>query len=616
MSMMEAAASSFDVHVLRRAQSAGNLPGSGGTVGPPALSTPRRHASEDRAQAIVRGLGRTERLRTPPRTPTMATAPLPPEAARIHDPQWPWNVPPPPPTPRPQPRPQPQNRQQANQPNSAVDKLLVFIGYSGDNAKERRGFLSVCWSLTFSFAEFVIIITLLAYSAHAESPTHPGLSEWRACSRPLGVWDALWLIRVALGSILSYWGWRRDCEVRRIQERRRNGEDIESPAPPGRAAAPPGYRPPPRYGPPANSVGATGATDPNDPNAEPPVHLPHTHLYSRLTLLGTFMSLAWFLTAHILEYTSINDCRHSSPHLWWLTFGILCILYIMIMEIFLLGLLVFVFGPVIYVLWNIVLLCLGRHPLQNPHYIKPDIGKLPKSIVDQIPLVLYIPPPPDEPVKNSNKPIVKPSVAYTYPPKRPEPSRPPRRRFAFLRRKKDKDDANKSQSAEEKPARPSLGWPRREKKMSWEEQWEPSEYPFVRLEGNRAVCAICLLDFEEPKRTDGAGEGPGAQVDASADAKASPVAGEGDRPVELARDQQAQEVQVEEVTQEERDRLHLDDAGEGAQPLRLLHCGHVFHQTCVDPWLIDVSGRCPVCQRPVEIPEPSSKKKRRNQRTP
>lgn len=69
----------------------------------------------------------------------------------------------------------------------------------------------------------------------------------------------------------------------------------------------------------------------------------------RLSILGNFMSLAWFLTAHILEYTSVNDCRYTSPHLWWTTFGILCILYLMVLEIFLIGLLVFVFGPVLYV---------------------------------------------------------------------------------------------------------------------------------------------------------------------------------------------------------------------------------------------------------------------------
>lgn len=77
-----------------------------------------------------------------------------------------------------------------------------------------------------------------------------------------------------------------------------------------------------------------------------------THLNanpSSLSLLTSFISLAWFLTAHILEYTSVNDCRFSSPHLWWLTFGILCILYVTILEIFLLGLLVFILGPVIYV---------------------------------------------------------------------------------------------------------------------------------------------------------------------------------------------------------------------------------------------------------------------------
>ena len=70
---------------------------------------------------------------------------------------------------------------------------------------------------------------------------------------------------------------------------------------------------------------------------------------NRLSLFASLISLSWFLTAHILEYTSTNTCRHTSPHLWWLTFGILCILYLMILEIFLLGILVFILGPIIYV---------------------------------------------------------------------------------------------------------------------------------------------------------------------------------------------------------------------------------------------------------------------------
>ncbi len=63
----------------------------------------------------------------------------------------------------------------------------------------------------------------------------------------------------------------------------------------------------------------------------------------------SFLTLAWFLAAHVLAYTSVNTCRLSSPHLWWLTFAILCTLYLMVLEIFLLGLLVFVLGPVLYV---------------------------------------------------------------------------------------------------------------------------------------------------------------------------------------------------------------------------------------------------------------------------
>lgn len=61
------------------------------------------------------------------------------------------------------------------------------------------------------------------------------------------------------------------------------------------------------------------------------------------------MTLSWFLTAHILEYTSIQTCRVTSPHLWWLIFGILCIMYLMVLEVVLLGLLVLVIAPILFV---------------------------------------------------------------------------------------------------------------------------------------------------------------------------------------------------------------------------------------------------------------------------
>lgn len=136
---------------------------------------------------------------------------------------------------------------------------------------------------------------------------------------------------------------------------------------------------------------------------------------------------------------------------------------------------------------------------------------------------------------------------------------------------------------------------------TWEDNWEQCEYPFVRLEGNRAACAICLMDFEEPKRLS-------AIAEQDPDKESAPVAPPSPRPEQVV-------IPVENITEEERDSLpRLEDAGEGPQPLRLLACGHVFHKTCIDPWLTDVSGRCPVCQRRVEIDEGPPKKSRRRRR--
>ncbi len=264
-------------------------------------------------------------------------------------------------------------------------------------------------------------------------------------------------------------------------------------------------------------------------------------------------------------------------------------------------------------IYNILLLCLGRHPLQNPHYIKPDIEKLPKSVVDQIPLVLYIPPPPGESTDTS-APITVPPAAHSYPPKTQSatanstistPASVPKRRFAFLKRKKSKK-ASGSINAGSSDGQRDLN---REKDVEaaegedededvpWDEMWEKGEYPFVRLEGNRAVCAICLMDFEEPKRVRGKkAKGVDAKADAKPAGAASSADGSGGGGGSAIQDggasktERTQEIQVEEVTEEERDALKLNDAGEGAQPLRLLSCGHVFHVSVVALSIISFLG--------------------------
>ena len=258
------------------------------------------------------------------------------------------------------------------------------------------------------------------------------------------------------------------------------------------------------------------------------------------------------------------------------------------------------------IMYNILLLCLGRHPIQNPHYIKPDVDKLPKSVVDQIPLVLYIPPPPGETTETTPH-VSTPAPAHAYPPKSPTPSSTvPKRRFMFFRRKdakSKKKGAGQTSSADsktrhakdgkhEKGGEDAVGEEEEEEDVPWDEMWEKSEYPFVRLEGNRAVCAICLMDFEEPKRVRGAkGSGakpqqPGADAGANAESGPSspPVGGAGESGSGSGRGsaggEATQEIQVEAVTEEERDALgegQGESEGEGPEPLRLLACGHVFH---------------------------------------
>ncbi|KAF8893330.1 hypothetical protein BD779DRAFT_1758941 [Infundibulicybe gibba] len=463
---------------------------------------------------------------------------------------------------------------------SLYSRAMTFFGYGRGASRARKNLVSLYWHLGWGFIQIVVIIVMLILSAtRFESPTSPGISEWAACDRPLGAWAALWAARVVFASTITYWGFVRDKKMYRwlTSYGRYEHVDLES------------GTPLPRRG---------GASTPNlprlpdmastsTPNARPPAPpLPHTQLYSRLALMSSLLTLGWFMTAHVLQYPSINTCRHSSPHIWWLTFSILCIMYLMVLEVLLLGFVVLIIAPILFLFWNIFLICIGRHPVQRPPAIKPEIEKLPKSIVDTIPLVLYIPPPPD--VSDAQETtFVAPHV---YPPQEfaaPTPT-PTKRRFRFIR---SIPSLKKSKSVVQSPT-PLNGPAERltEKPLTWEQHWEPGEYPFVVLEGNRAACAICLMDFEEPPKI--------TRLDPATELSHDIV-----RP-EASTSSQPSEASAHHIVETAREQLRLEDAGEGAQPLRLLSCGHVFHQSCLDPWLTDVSGRCPICQRAAITPGP------------
>lgn len=223
---------------------------------------------------------------------------------------------------------------------------------------------------------------------------------------------------------------------------------------------------------------------------------------------------------------------------------------------------------------------------------------MPQKLVDKIPLVLYIPAP-SSPVKAINATpsdpnvieemhqssaappaspsIVKPPSAlvrdasaqtsHSYPPNTsenplsslavsdalaaqqlpPAASVPeadtlpkPHPRFTFFRRKK-----STPQSSPGAPSPKSEGSETAvdgESEEEWEDRYEKSSLPFVRLENNRATCAICLMDFDEPPRKKTKGKSPSNANDS--DVAAGPS---------------------------------TEQSNTEPEPLRLLECGHVFH---------------------------------------
>lgn len=482
---------------------------------------------------------------------------------------------------------------------SLIPRVKAFFGFGPDASRTRKALVSVVWSLVYGFIQVAAIIAVLGVASVVTSPTEGNVHQINACGRPLVAWNCIWIVKVCLSSTLAYWNFVR---IRKAEGAGRPG-DPES----GDRSRTSNDGGPHRSDPPSRRRQrdphrrARNASSGGTPNQEEPSP-PYSYLYARLSLLSSMLTLTWFLTAHILEYTSVNSCRLSSPLVWWLTFGILCTMYFLVLEVLVFGFLVFMVLPFIMLFYSIILLCLGRHPLQNPHYIKPEIDKLPKAIVERIPLVIYIPPPPEDDGKA--QPISLPKPVHSYPPKAPA-SRTPRRRFAFFHRRSTKSE----QGAEIRDGKQSVKSEVKDPE-TWEDNWEQCKYPFVRLEGNRAACAICLMDFEEPKRLSAAAE---ASTMEKSEEQAAVTLTEDNPPRQR---EEEVEIPVERITEEERGGLpRLEDAGVGPQPLRLLACGHVFHKTCIDPWLTDVSGRCPVCQRPVELDDMEPKKSKRGRRS-
>lgn len=101
----------------------------------------------------------------------------------------------------------------------------------------------------------------------------------------------------------------------------------------------------------------------NGPGQPQFIHSGRVHPVPRplqsLTTLLSLLSLVWFIASHILVYTSLNTCRRSSPHLWYLTFGIMCLAYLLIVEVILVVFFLFFFVPILIVS-KLYLICISR----------------------------------------------------------------------------------------------------------------------------------------------------------------------------------------------------------------------------------------------------------------
>ena len=204
--------------------------------------------------------------------------------------------------------------------------------------------------------------------------------------------------------------------------------------------------------------------------------------------------------------------------------------------------------------WSILrdLLPLGRHPLQKPHHFI----SVPRAIVDNLPLVIYIPPPPDQPSKR----VTLLSDLHTYPPKTTISRRSPF--LPFRRRTASTGNTVKTASNKEKK--------RSDRPSAWEGNWVKGEYPFLQLDSHRAWCTICWLDFQEPRRVSSGSVGP--------DVSKTPMENQA---TEVPETRQEGEGEDEgDITEQAATpttpaspagdlTLRLQDSGQGAQPLRL-----------------------------------------------
>ncbi|KAG9018804.1 hypothetical protein FRB90_009455 [Tulasnella sp. 427] len=502
--------------------------------------------------------------------------------------------------------------------------VRIFFTSEGRHLRHMTGIVS---RLIFNIIQIIFITGFLSLSATKfKSKSNSAVSEYDSCNK-LGLWDALWAARASFGTFVVVWELRRYIEKRHRTERRSveelelgniditdpsdqhlrwgtevrgPSESIPSPRPPA-ATVPhlpdpptnqdsesPGITRPPALVPPDPAPTSTSRSAQRRARSretrQPAVAADAT--FDRMDTFLTATGLIHFVVNHIWLYTTVHTCRLDAPHVWYLGLGIASLGYLIVLELLLIAFIVFVLGPILLLILNLVMLCLGRPVDRHGNVIvRAEIPKMEQSLIDKIPLVVFIPPTEslvgvsqssmgpntsfDEPTKKLDVGIPVAAAAATKPPATSSnTASPPRRpRLAWLSKRKGKT------------VKPTM-WSDAKLVTEGDPRFENSEHPFVVLETNRAMCPICLVEFVEPKRREGVPPAPPRpktpepQSSGAGEASSSSQAGEDAASGEPTASKGPDEIQ--QVTTEATPEVE-EDAGIPGEPLRLLACGHVFH---------------------------------------
>ncbi|KAG8945904.1 hypothetical protein FRC00_009877, partial [Tulasnella sp. 408] len=318
----------------------------------------------------------------------------------------------------------------------------VKLFFSGEG-RELRHVTGIFFRLGFSMVQVVVIVVILAlagskYKSKHQEPWDQNISEFEDCDK-LGIWNALWAVRASFGCGMIVWEWKRYMAKRERAIRRRTADielattDLGDPAdhqlqwgtevrgPPenlpspvlvpepvvihssqnrgAELASPSGSRPLPDRAP---SSEPPPRRSPRREPRQPPT--PGDALFDRMDTFLTATGLIHFVVNHIWLYTSVHTCRVNDPHVWYLGLGIASLGYLIVLELLLIAFIVFVLGPILLLILNLIMLCLGRPVDRHGNVIvRAEIPRMEQSLIEKIPLVVYIPPQEPE-TKSQEKP--------------------------------------------------------------------------------------------------------------------------------------------------------------------------------------------------------------------